>query len=117
MPFMRADGSLSTTALPPVMGWLIEPIALPLACVQTGADLWNFSPARAAADIAPRPILFVQSEHDPVITFERGQELFDAAREPKEHIWLENLTDEEADDDPDLISRVRHFLDTAIAIL
>jgi len=113
----RFDSLVSTTALPPIMGWLIEPIALPLACVQTGADLWNFSPARAAADIAPRPILFVQSEHDPVITFERGQELFDAASEPKEHIWLENLTDEEAADDPDLISRVRHFLDTAIAIL
>jgi alpha-beta hydrolase superfamily lysophospholipase len=97
--------------------WVIGPISLPLACVQTGADLWDFSPARAAADIAPRPILFVHGLRDPVITFERGQELYEAASAPKSHIWLDDLTDEQAVDDPEIIARARHFLDTAIPML
>jgi alpha-beta hydrolase superfamily lysophospholipase len=113
----RFSTLVETTALPPIFGRMIAPIAVPLACVQTGADLLDFSPARAAAAIAPRPILFVQSEHDPVVTFDRGQALFDAACEPKAYIWLDQMTNEEAAGDIPLLGRIRRFLDTAVPIV
>ena len=113
----RFDKLVADTSFPPFLEWLIEPVGVPLACVQTGADLWDFSPARAAADIAPRPILFVHGTHDPVITFERGQALYDAANAPRSHIWFDDLTDEQAVNDPAIASEARHFLDTAVPML
>jgi uncharacterized protein len=111
------DKLVADTSFPPFLEWLIEPIGIPLACVQTGADLWDFSPAHAAADIAPRPILFVHGTHDPVITFDRGQALYDAASAPRSHIWFDDLTDEQAVNDPAIASEARHFLDTAVPML
>ena len=98
----RFDKLAAGAALPPLLRWLVGPVGLPMACIQTGADLSDFSPARAAADLAPRPILFVHGLRDPVVTFERGLELYHAAAAPKGHIWLEDLTDEQA------VDRSRH---------
>jgi fermentation-respiration switch protein FrsA (DUF1100 family) len=113
----RFDKLAADASLPPFMEWLIGPVGLPLACVQTGADLWDFSPARAVAEIAPRPILFVHGLNDPVIDFERGQALYDAAVGPRSHIWLDDLTDEQAVNDPSIVNQARHFLDTAVPML
>jgi uncharacterized protein len=113
----RFDKLVADASVPPFMQWLICPIGVPLACVQTGANLWDFSPARAAADIAPRPILFVHGVHDSVITFDRGQALYDAATGPRAHIWFDYLTDEQAVDDPGIAGQARHFLDFAVPML
>jgi uncharacterized protein len=113
----RFDKLVAGAKFAPFLQWLISPIGVPLACLQTGADLCDFSPARAAADIAPRPILFIHSLRDPVITFDRGHNLYEAASAPKEHIWLQDMTDEQAVNDPAIVSQARHFLDTAVPML
>lgn len=102
--------------LPP-LGWMVLHIGVPLACVQTGADLCSYSPAQAALDIAPRPILFVQSRQDRFIDFDRGVDLYETASAPKSHLWLDQQTDEEAVDDPGVTSQTLEFLDTAVPML
>ena len=67
----------------PVLQWLVVQIGIPLACIQTGADLYDFSPADAAARVAPRPILFVHGRRDMLIDFDRGRSLYEAASAPK----------------------------------
>jgi len=115
--FKNLAASAAGVSFPPPLQWLIVPVGVPLACLQTGADLWNFSPARDVAEIAPRPILFIHGAHDPIIALERGRALNDAASAPKAHIWLDDLTDDQAVNDPQIVNRTRHFLDVAIPLL
>ncbi len=70
--FDNLADSAAQTARQPLLQWMVVRIGLALACVQTGADLYDFSPADAAAQIAPRPILFVHGERDPIIDDERA---------------------------------------------
>jgi fermentation-respiration switch protein FrsA (DUF1100 family) len=115
--FPALAASAATISFPPPLQWLIVPVALPLACVQTGADLWHFAPADLVTNIAPRPILFIHARKDPVITFDRGVALYEAASIPKSHIWLDDTTDDEAINDPSTITRVIHFMNTAVPML
>jgi pimeloyl-ACP methyl ester carboxylesterase len=96
------------------------PVAMGLVCVQTGCDLCDFSPARDAAAVAPRPIIFIQCRDDPVISFESGRDLYNAASAPKSYLWLDRATaqtDEQAADDSAVANRVRRFLDTATPMI
>jgi 23S rRNA pseudouridine1911/1915/1917 synthase len=116
--------SLATSAMrysfSPALQYPFVPVALGLVSVQTGCDLCDFSPARAAEAVAPRPILFVHCRDDPVVSFESGQNLFDAASAPKSYLWLDRRTaetDEQAADDSAVANLVRRFLDTASEML
>ena len=111
--FDRFAASIAGVSFPPPLRWLIVPVAVPLACVQTGVDLCDFSPARAAADVSPRPILFILSQRDSVVTFDAGQRLFDAAHAPKSRLWLDDVSDEQIPSDPRVLNRALHFLNTA----
>ncbi|MGD0768519.1 MAG: alpha/beta hydrolase [Tepidisphaeraceae bacterium] len=122
--FDKFAADAARVSFPPPLQWLIVPVAVPLACVQTGADLRDFSPANAAAAVSPRPILFIAGEgkpfagqRDSVITFDRGQSLFDAANAPKSHLWIEDLTDDQATGDPRVVNRALRFLNTAVPML
>jgi hypothetical protein len=115
--FDKFAAAAAGASFPGPLQWLIVPIAVPLACVQTGADLRDFSPADAAAAVSPRPILFVHAQRDSVISFERGQSLFDAASAPKSRLWLEDLTDDQATSDRRVANRALHFLNTAVPML
>lgn len=44
-------------------------------------------PLRAIAHFAPRPLLMLNAERDPVVTPEMGRRLFAAAAHPKRQIW------------------------------
>jgi pimeloyl-ACP methyl ester carboxylesterase len=101
----------------PVFRWLITRIGLPLACVQTGADLCDFSPAAAAARIAPRPIFFIHDRHNPVIDFDRGLSLFESASAPKSYLWLDRSDSAGPINDPDVADQTLRFLDTAVPML
>jgi uncharacterized protein len=101
----------------PVLQWLVVQIGIPLACIQTGADLYDFSPADAAARVAPRPILFVHGRRDMLIDFDRGRSLYEAASAPKSFLWLDQMTNDQAVDDPDVADRTIQFLDTAVPML
>jgi len=111
-----ADSAAQIDRQPSIQRVVVR-IGLALACVQTGADLFDFSPADAAAQIAPRPILFIEGRRDPVIDYERAQSLFESAHAPKSILTLDNMTDDQAVSDPDVVSRTLQFLDTAVPML
>jgi fermentation-respiration switch protein FrsA (DUF1100 family) len=101
----------------PSLQRMVVRIGLALACVQTGADLFDFSPADATTKIAPRPILFILGRRDPVIDYDRGRSLFDSASAPKSFLGLDDISDDQAVSDPAVVSRTLHFLDKAVPML
>jgi alpha-beta hydrolase superfamily lysophospholipase len=92
--------------------WLDEHIGLPMACLQTGVNLRAFAPAVDAQAVAPRPILFVHGRRDPIIPFELGQKLYDAASQPKMHLWSPQTTADGLED-PQEITAIIQFLNNA----
>ncbi len=118
--FSRLAASAVSFSFRPPLEYPLVPIALGLVCLQTGCDLYDFSPAHDAADVAPRPILFIHCRDDPVITFDSGQDLYEAASAPKSFLWLDRRTaetDEQAADDSAVANQVRRFLDRATPML
>jgi fermentation-respiration switch protein FrsA (DUF1100 family) len=69
------------------MNDLLLYVGLPIAQLQTGADLMHYSPAKDAAKLWPRPILLIHGQRDEIIDFSRGESLFDAIPQPKYHLW------------------------------
>jgi uncharacterized protein len=67
---------------------LLVYVGLPLASVQTGANLSAFEPAALANDLWPRPLLVIHGRKDEIIRFDHGQALYDRAPEPKGYYWL-----------------------------
>jgi hypothetical protein len=100
----------------PPLQWLDEFIGVPMACLQTGVDLRAFAPAVDALAVAPRPIMFVHGRQDPIIHFELGERLYDAASQPKTYLWP-NQTTADALEDSQVIATIRKFLDTAVPML
>jgi fermentation-respiration switch protein FrsA (DUF1100 family) len=113
---LLADSAADMNELPEIQRAVVH-IGIALACLQTGADLFEFSPADDAVQFAPRPILFVQGRQDPGIEYERGRSLFEAASAPKSFLSLDKMTDDQAISDPDVVSQTLRFLDTAIPML
>jgi uncharacterized protein len=50
--------------------------------------LEDVDPVNFAAHIAPRPLLFINGKQDNIIPEAAAKALFDAAKEPKQQIWL-----------------------------
>jgi pimeloyl-ACP methyl ester carboxylesterase len=100
----------------PPLQWLDERIGLPMAALQTGLNLRAFVPADDALAVAPRPIMFVHGRRDPIIPFELGQKLYDAASQPKMHLWTTQTTTD-ALEDPQVVGAVVQFLDNAAPML
>jgi alpha-beta hydrolase superfamily lysophospholipase len=100
------------TLLPP-MDRVTYNIAVPLASLQVGADLADFKPETLVHDLWPRPIMVVQPTHDPLVSFEQGQRLFDAASFPKRALWLSGEDQSQAIRDERAAAAVRDFLVTA----
>ncbi|MBV8193963.1 MAG: alpha/beta hydrolase, partial [Candidatus Dormibacteraeota bacterium] len=53
---------------------------------RTGAKLTDFRPVLAVGRIAPRPILIIHGDSDTTVPVHHAEELFAAAREPKQ-LW------------------------------
>lgn len=63
--------------------WLTWPLQYPLSL--TISD--EYRPIDAVADISPVPLLLIQGANDTVISLHHGEDLFKAARQPKQR-WL-----------------------------
>ncbi|MDA8424202.1 MAG: alpha/beta fold hydrolase [Nitrospiraceae bacterium] len=63
--------------------WLTWPFQYPLSWMFSD----RFSPIKSIARVSPIPVLIIHGMNDPVVPVHHGQELFDAAREPKA-LWL-----------------------------
>ncbi len=72
---------------PPLRQLLIH-IGLPLASLQTGADLSRFAPAELVPRVWPRPMMVIHGRRDEIIAFDHGARLYDAAVLPKYNFWL-----------------------------
>jgi fermentation-respiration switch protein FrsA (DUF1100 family) len=118
--FDRLDAvveSITQDYLPPPLGWLVQHIGLPLASVQTGADLQAFAPAQAVKALWPRPILVIHGLDDQVIPFERGEALFDAALQPRYNDWIEHGGHLEVMENSEVARWVRRYFDAARRLL
>jgi fermentation-respiration switch protein FrsA (DUF1100 family) len=93
--------------------WLTTHVSFPLASLQVGVDLSDFSPAKLVHDVWPRPILFIHGQKDEVIPFRRGQALYEAADVPKWHIWLERGDHNNIINNDFLAEVIRRFFDKA----
>jgi fermentation-respiration switch protein FrsA (DUF1100 family) len=81
--------AVASEILPEPLASLTAKIGLPLAGLQVGADLSEFSPATSAAATSPRPVLVIHGMSDRIFPFESGRALYQSAAEPKMNLWLE----------------------------
>jgi fermentation-respiration switch protein FrsA (DUF1100 family) len=65
------------------MLWLTWPFQYPLSWAFSD----RYSPLLFISRVSPIPVLFIHGMNDPVVPVHHGEELYDAAGEPKE-IWL-----------------------------
>ncbi len=72
-------------------------------------------PAEAAALIAPTPVLIVHGDKDIYFPPDHGQQLYDAAAEPKELWMIPGFGHAERHTDDDLADRIAAWADTASA--
>ena len=80
-----------------------------------GWKLIPMPPAEAAAKIAPVPLLIVHGDQDVYFPPEHGQQLYDAAREPKEFWLLPGFGHAERSTDDALTDRIAAWAATAAA--
>jgi fermentation-respiration switch protein FrsA (DUF1100 family) len=111
-------GALAEERVAPLAGVFVARIALPLAGAQCGVDLYDWSPARDAANLWPRPLLVMHAGKDALVPLAAGQALFESAQQPKYHYWVENETPREMLYRDDLAARVvRVFFRRARAVI
>jgi fermentation-respiration switch protein FrsA (DUF1100 family) len=72
-------------------------------------------PAEAASHIAPTPVLIVHGDQDIYFPPDHGQELYDAAKEPKELWMIRGFGHAERHTDDALIDRIAAWADKASA--
>ena len=109
----QLTASTSQNYFAPPLDWLLLHVGLPIASAETGADLIHYSPAKDAANLWPRPILYIQSETDEIIDFQRGQSLLDATSQPKYHLWYPRGSHNDILNDESAAKVVEEFLRTA----
>ena len=61
----------------PIAGWIIA------------IAFRYYEPSRLIRHVSPRPVLLLNARGDQRVSEEKAQQLFDAAGEPKEQIWIE----------------------------
>jgi alpha-beta hydrolase superfamily lysophospholipase len=104
---------MAQQALLPPMDWLACRLSLPLASAMSGTNLSRFSPAQDSQSLWPRPLLVIHGTSDPVIPFERGRTLFDAATFPKQQLWLPSADQIDAINDDGAAETVLDFFEDA----
>ena len=78
-----------------------------------GWKLIPVSPAEAAAQISPVPLLIVHGDKDPYFPAEHARQLYMAAREPKELWLLPGMGHAESACSQDLVDRIARWVDEA----
>jgi fermentation-respiration switch protein FrsA (DUF1100 family) len=79
---------------------------------------WNpvpMPPAEAAARVAPIPFLVVHGDRDPYFPVEHAQQLYEAAREPKELWIVPGFGHAESGSDDALLDRIAAWADETTA--
>ena len=98
--------------LPP-LSWVADRVALAIASAHVGADLLHFAPADQVKQLWPRPVLVIHGAFDPVVPFEHGERLYEAAEEPRRRVWLPMADYVRVLEDKGVGREVRMFFDEA----
>ncbi|HET6246847.1 MAG TPA: alpha/beta hydrolase [Tepidisphaeraceae bacterium] len=72
----------------PSVGWIATHVSLAMAGAQLGTPLSTFAPAQYVDKIAPRPLLVIAAEHDPLQDVSLSQAVYEQASQPKLHYWI-----------------------------
>lgn len=87
-------------------------LALPMASLHAGHNLFAVNPGDHIGDIWPRPVMIVHGGNDEIIPFEHGQRLYGKSFEPREKRFTGG-THNGVLDDPDVVDAVVDFVLTA----
>jgi fermentation-respiration switch protein FrsA (DUF1100 family) len=71
--------------------WPFAPLVIVLAELKTGVSLDQVDSARDLAAMPPRPVLFIHSADDGLFPIHHAQQMYDAARNPKEFYFVSGL--------------------------
>jgi fermentation-respiration switch protein FrsA (DUF1100 family) len=105
--------SVARDRFPQPLRWLVQRVALPMAGAQVGANLSECAPAELVQQIWPRPILIIHATNDEIIGFDRGQQLFNSAVQPKQRLWIDGADHNSIINDDTAARRVRQFFSSA----
>lgn len=79
--------TLTRQMLPGPVAWLVDGLGLRIASLHTGADLANFSPARLAPGVWPRPILLVHGRGTTFVPTTEEMDLYSQISYPRQQYW------------------------------
>ena len=79
----KADAHFATSA-----GWLATKLAFPVAGIILRTDLAHFAPVDDVQKLAPRPILVIAADPDPMIEVSPSENFYDRASQPKYVYWV-----------------------------
>ncbi|MBE7552462.1 MAG: alpha/beta fold hydrolase [Anaerolineales bacterium] len=109
------DDSFNTFVLLPK--WPFAPLVITLAELKTGVSLDQVDSARDLAAMPPRPVLFIHSADDGLFPIHHAQQMYDAARNPKEFYFVSGLghVNPISGREAEYSARVLKFFETAFA--
>jgi uncharacterized protein len=110
MPTLVRDLSGQHMVFP--INLLTRYLALPMASLHVGRNLFAIQPGEQIDDIWPRPVMIVHGGNDEIIPFEHGKRLYDKAFDPREKKFTGG-THNGVLDDPDVVDAVVNFVLTA----
>lgn len=99
--------------LPAPVRWMALQVALPIGSLTAGASLSGHAPDRQITSMWPRPVLIIHGLRDSIIPFSQGEDLFDAAAQPRQRLWLLRDNHVQTLRSPEAGLRMRLFFDTA----
>ncbi|NWG75134.1 MAG: alpha/beta fold hydrolase [Rubrivivax sp.] len=97
--------------------WPFAPLVIVLAELKTGVSLDQVDSARDLATMPPRPVLFIHSADDGLFPIHHAQQMYDAARNPKEFYFVSGLghVNPISSHEAEYTERVLKFFETAFA--
>jgi alpha-beta hydrolase superfamily lysophospholipase len=110
LPTLARDLSREHMVFP--LNLMTRYLALPMASLHTGHDLFGVNPGDAIGEIWPRPVLIIHGGNDEIIPFDHGKRLYDRSFEPREKKFTGGTHNGVADD-PDVVDAIIHFVLTA----
>jgi uncharacterized protein len=110
LPALAQDLSSQHMVFP--LNLLTRYLALPLASLHVGQNLFDVRPGNDIDRIWPRPVLIIHGGNDEIIPFEHGKRLYDRAYEPREKRFTGG-THNGVLDDPAVVEAIIRFALTA----
>ncbi len=100
---------MSDQHMAPPINWLTRAMALPMASLHAGVNLYAVRPGDRVEQIWPRPVLIVHGANDEIIPFSHGRRIFDKSFPPRSSVFTGG-THNGVLDDPAVVDRIADFV-------